>query len=216
LLVEAAVLGPEFSWEGLIAEGEVWFSNVTAKETTGPPHFVEVAHRTAAELEAETAAEVERLAAGVLIALRFRTGLVHLEFRVTASGPTIMEVAVRTPGDHIMDILSLTYGFDWFEMTVRLAMGRALPAPPNRATAFAASYFPVARPGRVTKVTGLDDVRAHPSVVQAEVKVSEGDLVVPVQSSKGRVGSAVLAAPTRAELEAGLAFVRETLRVDTE
>jgi biotin carboxylase len=216
LLVEAAVSGPEFSWEALVVDGAVRYSNVTAKETTGPPHFVEVAHRTAADLVAGTAAQVERLAAGVVAALRFRTGLVHLEFRITDSGPAIMEVAVRTPGDFIMDILTLTYGFDWFEMTVRLAMGQTLPELPCRPQAFAASYFPVARPGRVSGVAGLDEVRAHPCVVQADVKVGEGDVIPPLRSSAGRVGSVVLVAPTRAEREAALGFVRRTLRIDTE
>lgn len=215
LLVEAAVCGPEFSWEGLITEGDVWFSNVTAKETTGPPHFVEVAHRTAAELDADMAARVERLAESVVAALRFRTGILHLEFRITDTGPSIMEVAVRTPGDFIMDILTLTYGFDWFEMTLRLAMGQPLPQASRQPQAFAASYFLVASPGTVTAIRGLDEAKAHPAVIQAEVKVAEGDHIMPVQSSTERVGSVLLAAPTRSELEATLDFVRRTLLVET-
>lgn len=216
LLVERALLGPEFSWEGLIRDGKVWFSNVTAKETTGPPNFVEVAHRAAAELDDETTGEVDRLAAGVLAALRFATGLVHLEFRITETGPAIMEVAVRTPGDFIMDILGLTYGFDWFEMTLRLAMGLPLPEAPRGPVRFAASYFPIAPPGRVSGVRGLDDVRAHPSVVHADVKVTEGDVIAPLRSSAGRAGSVILATDTRSGLEESLDFVRRTLVVDTQ
>lgn len=216
LLVEAAVQGPEYSWEGLVRDGTVWFSNVTAKETTGPPNFVEVAHRAAAELDEDAAAQVDLLAVGVVAALRFATGLVHLEFRLTASGPSIMEVAVRTPGDFIMDILGLTYGFDWFEMALRLAMGLALPEPPRRPVRFAASYFPVACPGRVSSVSGLEEVKVHTSVVHADVKVAEGDVVAPLRSSAGRAGSVVLAAKTRSELEEALSFVRRTLRVVTQ
>jgi biotin carboxylase len=216
LLVETAVQGPEYSWEGLVREGEVWFGNITAKETTGPPHFVEVAHRTAAELDDDVATEVHRLARDVIAALRFRTGLMHLELRIAETGPTVIEVAVRTPGDFIMDLLGLTYGIDWFEMTLRLAFGLPLPSPPTGPVKYAASYLLVARPGRVTAVEGLSEVRAHASVVQADVKVGEGDVIPATTSSLDRVGSAIVAADTRAELEDALAFVRRTLCVRTE
>lgn len=215
LLVEEAVQGPEFSWEGLVRDGEVWFSNVTEKDTTGPPHFVEVVHRAAADLNETVTAQVGSLGHGVIAALGFRTGLVHLEFRIAETGPTIMEVAVRTPGDYIMDILGLTYGFDWFEMTLRLALGLPLPAPPSGPCRYAASFLLVVRPGRVTSVTGLAEVLSHPGVVAAEVKVVPGDVIAPVQSSTGRVGSVIISAETRSEQEAGLDFVGRTLQVHT-
>lgn len=215
LLVETAVDGPEYSWEGLIRDGEIWFSNVTAKETSGPPHFVEVGHRAAAALGDKEAAQIDEIATAVLAAMRFRTGLVHLEFRMAEAGPTIMEVAVRTPGDYIMDIIGLTYGVDCFEMVLRLALGLPLPAAPTGPVRRAASLFLLPAPGRVKAVVGLSAVQTHPSVVHAEVKVQAGDVVGPVRSSTGRAGSVIVAADTEAELEHAVLFVRRTLRVDT-
>jgi len=215
LIVETAVRGPEYSWEGLVEDGRIWFGNITAKETTGPPHFVEVAHRAAADLEDDVAAQVHRLAAGVIGALRFRTGLMHLEFRIAEDGPTIMEVAVRTPGDFIMEILGLSYDIDWFEIVLRLAFGLPLAEPPAGPVRYAASYLLAAPAGRVTAVDGLAEARAHRNVVQAEVKVTAGDIVASTTSSVDRVGSAIVAANTRAELEDAMAFVRRTLRVRT-
>jgi biotin carboxylase len=214
LLVETAVSGPEYSWEGLIRDGAVWFGNVTAKETTGPPQFVEVAHTAAARLSPANATAVTALAEEVVAALRVRTGLVHLEFRLAESGPTVMEVAVRTPGDHILDLAGLAYGIDWFELTLRLALGLPLPEPPRAPVRHAASWFLVPEPGRVTAVTGLAEVRAHPSVISADMWVRVGDVLPPVHSSTQRAGSVVVAAPTRAELDDVLRFVRRTLCVD--
>jgi biotin carboxylase len=216
LLVESAVDGPEYSWEAIVREGEIWFANITEKETTGPPHFVEVAHRTSAPVDAGVARQIYRLAAGVLSALRFRTGLVHLEFRLGPAGPTIMEVAVRTPGDFIMDIIGLSYGFDPFEIVLRLALRLPLPDPPAGPRRCAASVLLVAPPGRVTAIEGLDAVSRHPAVRQAEVKVAEGDMVGSTRSSVDRIGSAVLVADDRARLDDALEFVRRTLRVRTE
>jgi biotin carboxylase len=215
LLVETAVEGPEYSWEALVYEGRVWFSNTTAKETTGPPNFVEVAHRTGVELPRADAAQVERLTTAVLAALRMRTGLVHLEFRLSAGGPTLMEVAVRMPGDYLMDLLGLTYGIDWFEVAVRAALSLPLPDPPPGPLRYAASYLPVAAPGVVTEVAGLTEVIAHPCVVQGGVKVAEGDVVAPTRSSAQRVGHVVLAADNPEELEAALDQIRHRLVVRT-
>ncbi|MGK5113668.1 ATP-grasp domain-containing protein [Geodermatophilus sp. CPCC 205506] len=214
LLVEAAVAGPEYSWEALVRDGQVWLSNTTAKETTGPPHFVEVSHRTGIRLAPAVATEVEGLAAAVLRALRMSTGIVHLEFRLAAAGPTLMEVAVRTPGDFIMDLLGLTYGVDWFELVVRAAMGLPLPSP-SGPVRYAASYLPVAAPGVVTRIRGLDEVLGHPAVVHAGLIVAEGDVIRSLRSSAQRAGHVVLAADTREELEVALAEVRSTLDIRT-
>ena len=215
VLVEEAVEGPEYSWEALVRDGEVWFRNVTAKETTGPPEFVELAHRAPARLDRAAAAQVERLALGVLAGLRMRSGLVHLEFRLTAEGPTIMEVAVRTPGDFIMEVLGLAYDVDLFELTVRVALGLPLPEPPAGPVREAASCWLVAPPGVVTAVQGLDATAAHPNVHRVEAEVAPGDVVGPLRCWSERVASAVVAAGSREELEDTLAFVRRTLVVAT-
>lgn len=215
LLVEQAVTGPEYSWEALVRDGKVWFANLTAKETTGPPHFVEVAHRTAPEMDEAGQAIVADLGTSVIDAIGMRTGIVHLEFRLSQGGPVVMEVAVRTPGDYLMDLLGLTYGVDWFELLVRAALGWELPQPPTGPVRYAASYLPVATAGTVVAVEGLADVAEHPCVVDASVSVSPGDRLPPVMSSRNRVGHVVLAAGDREELDAALDAVRRTLVVVT-
>ncbi|MFJ9027859.1 ATP-grasp domain-containing protein [Streptomyces sp. NPDC102274] len=215
LLVESALEGPEYSWEALVRDGEVWFSNLTAKTTTGPPNFVELAHRVAAPLSTADADRVAELGRSVLSAIGMRTGIVHLEFRMTSSGPAVMEVAVRTPGDYIMELCTLAYGIDWHEMVVRLAIGAELPPPPEGPVRHAASLFVTSDPGVVVAVDGLDAVRSHPAVVDAAFKVSVGDTVGQTSSSLQRTGYAVLAADSPEELEEAIEFTRRTLSIKT-
>ncbi|MFJ7326495.1 ATP-grasp domain-containing protein [Streptomyces cyaneofuscatus] len=214
LLVERAVTGPEYSWEALVRQGEVWLANLTAKETTGPPHFVETAHRVAVEVDDEVQAEVSRLGTAVLQAMGVEDGIVHLEFRLTPDGPAVMEAAVRTPGDRLMDLLGMAYGVDWYEMVIRLALGRELPPCPP-VLCRTAAYLPSAPPGKVSEVKGLAEVLAHPGVVEAEVNVAPGDAVAPLRSSAGRVGHVLLKAPDTRTLEAALDDVRGALHVVT-
>ncbi|WP_222928309.1 ATP-grasp domain-containing protein [Cellulomonas telluris] len=214
-VVEDRLEGPELSWEAVVVDGAVVVENVTAKDTTGAPHFVETAHRTGIVLDPPTAGQVGALARGVLDGLGMVTGLVHLELCLTRSGPAVIEVAVRTPGDFIMDLLGLTYGTDWFELVVRAALGRPLPPVPVAPAAYAASWFATPE-GRVIAVDGVEAVGAQPHVVEVEITCRPGDVVGPVRSSGDRSGHVVVCAPTPQERDAALALVRDTLVIRTE
>jgi biotin carboxylase len=216
LLVEEAVQGPEYSWEAVVSHGEVWLENVTQKRTTGPPHFIETGHCIPAALVTTEATTVAALGRQVLKSLRMGTGIVHLEFRLASAGPSVMEVAVRTPGDHIMDMLGIVYGVDWFEFAVRAALGLPLPTPGRIPQAVAASLFPIAGPGRVTAVHGVEALCEMPGVVEAAVTVAPGDIVSVSRSSMDRVGRVVLRAETARELALLEQKVHESLVVTTE
>ncbi|HLK02085.1 MAG TPA: ATP-grasp domain-containing protein [Streptosporangiaceae bacterium] len=218
LLVEQAVEGPEYSWEGFIADGRVLFGNVTAKETTGPPFFVELSHRAGHRFDDPgTDSEVRTLAADVVRSAGIRTGLVHLEFRMTAQGPSIMEVAVRTPGDFIFELIATTYRFNPYLAAVQLAMGidPTLPAT-DAPRSFPAAWFPVCQPGTVAEISGLKEVFAHPMVSQAGVTVHIGDVVKPVRSSAQRAGYVLIDAPSPQERDQTVKTVQELLRITTE
>ncbi|KJK56873.1 ATP-grasp domain-containing protein [Saccharothrix sp. ST-888] len=217
LLVESLATGPEYSWEGLLRDGEVLFGNLTAKETTGAPQFVERAHRPAQQLTGPAGEAVDRLIPRVVSALGMRTGIVHLEFRLTESGPCIMEVAVRTPGDYILDVISAAHGFDLYEAVLRLAMGRPLQDVPTAgAGRRAASWFPIAEAGTVLAVEGLAEVQAHPAVRRASVWLKPGDVVRPLSSSADRVGCVLLDGEGERELEEAFRFVRDRLHIVTQ
>ncbi|MET7685060.1 ATP-grasp domain-containing protein [Streptomyces sp. NPDC005423] len=216
LLVESFVPGPEYSWEGLLHDGHVLFGNVTAKQTSGAPQFVERGHRPAQRLPQPAADALQLLVPRLVDALGMRTGIVHLEFRLTEDGPSVMEVAVRTPGDYIPDVISMAYGFDLYEAVVLLAMGRPLrDVPQGPAGRASASWFPVAEAGTVLAVEGLAEVRAHPAVRRAAVWASPGDVVGPLSSSADRVGCVLLDGDDEHEVEEAARFVRERLRIVT-
>ncbi|GAA2149832.1 ATP-grasp domain-containing protein [Kitasatospora kazusensis] len=215
VLVEQAVLGPEFSWEALVRDGEVLFENFTAKETTPPPYFVELCHRIGHRFEdRETADQVSALTRGVLGAIGMRTGLVHLEFRLGPEGPALMEIAVRTPGDYLADAVGLTYGFDLYEAVVRLALGLPLDGLLNDAPVrYAATFFPTAEPGRISAIEGVEEALAHPAVARIRLRKQVGDVVTPLTSSSARLGHVLVDAASPAEREEALDHVRKHLRI---
>ncbi|MBC6451073.1 ATP-grasp domain-containing protein [Actinokineospora xionganensis] len=137
VLVESRVVGPEFSVEALTQNGEVLWSGVTAKRTneSGGIFFTEMGHTSPAELsDADERALVEANAK-VLRRLGFRDGISHAEFRLSADGPVMMEIATRLPGDGITFLWELATGEPLEPVMLDLALGEptAYPAPRRRA-----------------------------------------------------------------------------------
>lgn len=123
-LLEEFIEGPEYSVELLLQAGVPVFVNVTAKRTTGAPQFVEVGHVAPARLAQGDGARMRSSAVAVVDALGMPSGIAHVELRQTAAGPVVMEVAVRTPGDYIMEMIGAAWGIDLFEQVIRVACGR--------------------------------------------------------------------------------------------
>ncbi|WP_213451958.1 ATP-grasp domain-containing protein [Rhizomonospora bruguierae] len=134
-LLEEYVAGPEYSVELLVRAGAPVFVNVTGKRTTGPPHFVEVGHVAPARLAEGDEARMRSAAVAVVDALGMGSGIAHVELRQTDAGPVVMEVAVRTPGDYIMEMVGAAWGVDLFEQVIRVACGRSVEQPARPAAA---------------------------------------------------------------------------------
>ncbi|HEX8006931.1 MAG TPA: hypothetical protein VF482_10950 [Trebonia sp.] len=188
---------------------------MNSTESSGPPFFVELVQRAQAVLTAEDRSRIDATGLCVLAALGMRTGIVHLECRMTAEGPSVIEVAVRMPGDGLMELLEATYGVSWYDLMVLAAMGRGLPELPTGPRRYAASYQPPLTGGIITGISGFEKIRDHPRVTSARLGVSVGDLVPTTTSSMELAGQILITAPTAVELEDVLAYVRGSLRIET-
>jgi L-amino acid ligase C-terminal domain 2/ATP-grasp domain len=215
LLVESVVSGREFSWVAMVVDGEVVVSNVSSTETSGPPFFVELVHRTPAVLAPSDAELVGAAGVRVVAALGMRTGVVQVEVVLAEAGALVIEAAVRMPGDGLMELLEVTWGVSWYDLMVLAAMGREFPELPAGPGSFAAGWDPPLTGGVVTEITGFDEVRDRGGVFSADLVVSPGNLVPTSRSSVEVAGEILMQAPTSDELEELLAYARATLQIRT-
>ncbi|HEY0698058.1 MAG TPA: ATP-grasp domain-containing protein [Micromonospora sp.] len=209
-LCEEFVTGPEYSCELIVHEHRVVFANVTAKVTTPPPFFVEVAHRLPAGLSADDTRAVTDQAAAVVGALRMRSGIAHVETRLTGDGPCLMELAVRTPGDFIMDLTELATGVDLFDAVVAVAAGQQPAVTPDRTDA-ACVWYPTFPPGTPLRVDELRAAAALPGVVSAQINAEPGQTAPTVHWSLDRPAAFVMRGADTAELDTVIDRVRSTI-----
>ncbi|MFJ8591183.1 ATP-grasp domain-containing protein [Streptomyces sp. NPDC093598] len=197
-LIEEFVEGAEYSVEGVFVDGRPHVLAVTAKEKLAPPHFVEIGHVLPADLPEDTRLRIEDTVTRALTALGLCSGLFHVELWLTADGIVLGEVHARIGGGWIHRMLPYALpGLELYGTVYDDALGRPVRLPvPVRAAA--TRYF-APPPGRVTAVDGWDEVRAHPAVLHAELRLTPGDEVPAFRCGADRVGAVVVGARTAAE-----------------
>lgn len=135
-MAEGYLEGPEFSTECLVNDGQLIFCNVTAKTVLEGDHPVEIGHAVPGCAQDEL--PMWRSSVQSLIeAIDFKTGMLHAEWIITATGPCLVECAGRPPGDRITDLIDLAYGDCLLSAWAQLLSGESTPYPesPSRAAA---------------------------------------------------------------------------------
>ncbi|GBQ03696.1 hypothetical protein SSP531S_51710 [Streptomyces spongiicola] len=197
-LVEQRLSGPEVSVEAVVHDGEVGFTNITAKLVQDNGHPVETGHTVPAALPPSLADALREAVARLVDTTGFRSGVLHSEWILADGTPHLVECAGRLPGGGITVLIDLAYGTDILRdlLHVLTGAGPVGPLPVRRA---AAVRFLVAPPGVVESVTGADEARAAPGVTELHLSAAPGSTVRSVTSSWERAGLVVATGADAAE-----------------
>ncbi|MFD7962852.1 hypothetical protein ACFV5J_18795 [Streptomyces zaomyceticus] len=161
-------------------------------------------------------ARMEELHAGAVAALGLTDGVTHMEFLETSEGLVVGEIACRAAGGGIPHALDLHSGVDVWRAGLQLELGldpKVDPLPEDGVTVHC--YLPL-RPGRIVSMTGADELRALPCVIDVRILSRVGD-VVPERLSSGAASALVfLRADTAESAEEAVARVYESFRIEIE
>jgi biotin carboxylase len=224
-LVEPYIDGPEFSVEGFVADGRVTVAAVTEKRLGPEPYFVELGHVVEARLDPAQRAVLARTAVQAVGALGVTVGAFHVEARLSAHGPVVIEVAARLGGDLIPELVARVHGRDLYEATIRAFAGLPIPEPESepepdeRAPGAAASRVAAVRFFAVDRETRLADdphritaeMARIPGCERVALHAEAGQILKPATDFRQRFGHALLTAPDRDELDVRLAAVDRML-----
>ena len=201
VLVEEYVDGPEVSVESFAVSGVQRPVGVTDKVTTGGPWFVELGHTVPSTLGGPARQAVLEVAGQACRALDVDFGACHTEVKLTSSGPVVIEVNARVPGDAIVDLVGRALGVDMYRLLLRAAAGEIIRAEdlvPTRAGAAAIRFLP-SPGGRLLRASSpaLGDPPGW--LVDLAVLGERGAPLPPPATDNGaRIAYAVAEAPTPA------------------
>ena len=168
---------------------------------------VAVAHLFPSTLFGDTLVNTERTARFALRALGMSMGVGYPQLLVgDGRDAAVVEVAARIPGGQLVDVALLGAGVDLIAVALRQALGEETPDElvRPRFTQPLAIVFLTADPGplptgRVRSFGGVERVLSFPGVVQAELFLTEGEVIRPVQRDGDRRGYVIALADTNVE-----------------
>jgi len=123
-IVEEFIEGVEVSVEMISFNGVHYELAITDKETSGAPHFVELAHHQPSLLPYNIQKEIIDTAVKGLNALNIKNGASHPEFIISSDKIFVTEIGARMGGDFIgSDLVYLSTGYDYLKGVLLVATG---------------------------------------------------------------------------------------------
>lgn len=142
ILIEDYITGLELSVEVLSFNGSHRVIQTCEAETSGQPHFVEVAHHLPANISNVTLKKIERIVPNILDAINFKNGATDIEMMVDDKDNIyLIEVNLRGAGGNITnDLVPLSTGYDYLGGLIDISMGKFEP-PKKLDNNFVGDYY---------------------------------------------------------------------------
>ncbi|HTZ42491.1 MAG TPA: ATP-grasp domain-containing protein [Jatrophihabitans sp.] len=215
VLVEEYADGPEISVDCAVFNSEVLPICLAHKEIGYPPYFEEVGHLVdgADPLLADDG--FRDLLVRAHRALGFTDGVTHSEFRLTPSGPKLIEVNARLGGDLIPYLGLRATGIDPGLAAAAVAVGRRPEVTPDR-KAFGAVRFCYVPHELTIGAIGFDAERLPAGIDLAVVRAAAGQRHAPPPKGTvwGRIAYLTAVADSEAEARAANAGAEAALVVE--
>ncbi|MFJ3763010.1 ATP-grasp domain-containing protein [Streptomyces sp. NPDC090080] len=196
VLVEEYLDGEEISAETVVVGGDVQIVAVTRKRLGNEPRFQEIGHVVDAADPLLTDPAVTATVTGAVRALGIQRGVLHIELRLTAHGPAVIEANGRPAGDLIPLLVLLATGVDLPAVVADLARGVIPDLTPTRSRAAGVRFLLPAFSGRLGAVQVARGLRETPWLERLVWTRHMGERVTapPLASIDDRIGHWVVTA----------------------
>jgi biotin carboxylase len=208
VLVEQYVVGLEYSAE--VLDGNV--VGLTAKHLGALPEFVELGHDFPATLEADERTALCETVEDALAALGLRRGPAHVELRLSAGGPVVVEVNARLAGGFIPELVRESIGVDLLTETIRSAVGASPRLEHKHFRHASIRFLTASATGTLLAAEGLEEVRRLPYVVDVRLYRTIGERVVRNGDFRDRIGHVLTAGTQGAAVAAVAEGARSLIR----
>lgn len=189
LLVEEMMEGQEICAETLSSDGICYPIQVTDQQHKIPPYFTDSGYNQPSMLPKETVDRIKQIAIDANMAVENYQGSSCTEMIVTKDGPKIVELGVRLAGDFMTTkMVPLSNGVDMPGDVVKIALGEPIDVTPTLNKASCVRYFMKERIGIIKAITGIEEAKKIPGIVEIGTLKNVGDKATPLRKSSDRLG----------------------------
>lgn len=141
IMVEEYISGREVSVESISYKGAHYVLQITDKENTGAPHFVELSHHQPSTITEKQRDNIYKIIPDLLNTVGFNNGPTHIELKIYQDKVYLIEINMRGGGDEISNrLVELSTGYDYVGAMIRVATNDFFPPHINN-RCFAGIYF---------------------------------------------------------------------------
>jgi biotin carboxylase len=195
LIVERYLEGPQLSTESLILDGAAHTIGVSDRNygrmAEFAPFVVEDGGELPSRLPAQSLADAHGVVEAAARSLGVTNGVIKGDIVIHQDKAYVIEVAPRLSGGHFCTVeIPFSTGVDFVGNAIRIALGEKVTpeelVPRHHKHLCQRYLFP--QPGRVSRISGADDVAARQELVHCEIRVAVGDTIGPIENHPGRAG----------------------------
>ncbi len=217
MVVEEFVEGNLFSTDVYVdAVGKVYvlpfnrFFNGTMAGMDSYQVYQGATHHTLSDEEQRQGSIVARKA---VHAVGLRSSVAHIELFHRKDGWKIVELGAR-PGGWRQEMYQLSYGIDHAlnELLVKVGLVPEMPTVIDKYVTTFSIHAPKA--GTVESITGIEEVRAHPSLHTLHVKSSVGKKVLPSTQGGSAIVDGLMYHKDLMQLSQAINFARSIIKVN--
>ncbi|PWK93148.1 ATP-grasp domain-containing protein [Hallerella porci] len=140
--IEGFAEGQEISVESISFDENHYVIQITDKENSGAPHFVELGHHQPSALPQNIQNRIREAIPKLLDAVQFKNGATHIEIKIGNQGEIyLIEINPRGGGDGISNnLVEMSTNCDYVKKMIEVALGTFTP-PVVKNTNHAGIYF---------------------------------------------------------------------------
>ncbi len=125
IIIEEYIEGKELSIESISFHGRHYIIQITDKDSSSAPHFVELGHHQPADITAAILCKIEQVIPELLTAIGYTDGASHVEVKYKGDQLYLIEANLRGGGDEISNkLVFMSSGIDYLKCIIDVALNQ--------------------------------------------------------------------------------------------
>lgn len=163
--------------------------------------------------------EIKEISEQIIQGFKIENGPIYFQFLIADEEIKVNEIACRIGGAYEGDFMPCLTGVDILDLMVDLALGKGIKIEKlqgyeildNERWLSTQLFF--ANPGRIDRMSSIDELNSFPGVIQAGFNFSKGDIIGKIENATERAGYFIVEGKSQGNLKENINQVYNRLKV---
>lgn len=221
VIVEEYYKNDEITVSGWVDDDKTYILTVTDRVTFENNQHIGIckAHNFPSKHLGKYSEQIEALTKKLVKTFNISNGPIYFQMLIGAEGIKVNEIACRIGGAYEDELIPLLTGIDILDMVIDYSLGKSIDysklkdykLSKNKKKATVQLFF--ARPGKVTKMSSMNDIVKLDGVISGGFNFKAGKCLEEIVNATARAGYMIIMGENEAKLKENLKGAYENLRV---